>query len=176
MKKILFLSVIAFSLNVFAVEIPEFMVGNWDEASRNDERDKLTIKQTLVFGQPDPYVYTLVMDQSRQVGREGDADVPYETLCRYRYEATATGFQQASEAERNRFIDAGKKPPTYSLNYQVSKVRLLPALFNSPNCGKYIERENIAAAAGELQFTWYFTDMMDDVLIDPWYGTVFIKR
>jgi len=174
MKTLVFVGLVAFANVVLAAELPEFMTGNWVQASRDNEMDKISITRSFDFNAK--YKYGITVDQSRQVGSNDTPDIPYETECRYRYTGTVTEFGSPSDDTRNQYQSSGKNAPTYSVSYAVSKVELLPALFNSPNCRKFIEKENQLAADNNLNFTWNFSDLADDVLEDPWYGTIFVKR
>lgn len=179
MKQFFLFFVMAFSISVFADEIivPEFMNGTWEQASREQEVDKITFTTTYNSATGGFDKITLVtQDQSRQVGSEDTPDIPYETICRYRNSGVVTAVGAPSDDTRNQYASNGKEAPTYSVSFKVSKVELLPALYNSPNCRRFIAREKELAAAGNLNYTWNMTDLMDDVIMDPWNGTIFVKR
>lgn len=166
MKKILVLGSLFFSFTASAsINLPQFMVGNWSQAVRYNEKDTVKIGADLSFAQ----------ELSRQVGREG-TNIPYPTVCRYRQIGTIESFGQVSNETIQYYRDAGKEDPSYDMGYKVEKVELIASDSNSANCADFVKEQNdYATSNGGLRYTWTFKDLTDNVLFDTWYVSVFTK-
>jgi hypothetical protein len=153
------------------LDVPVFLLGNWSEASRADERDSFKIEN---ISNPRTTKYT--QDGTRQVGGEDTPTYPYPTVCRYRKTGTMTNFSKASNDTIEYFRKNGKEDPNFEFSYKVTKVTLLPALYNSPNCKFFIEAMNTLAANEDLSYTEYIRDLTDKVTADPWHNIIFEKQ
>lgn len=175
-KSILIIFAFLYSLNVNAdqtIEIPDFLEGSWSQASREDERDFFSFKRTYNL---DKVSITYTEDNTRQVGGDDTPNYPYETVCRFRQISTLTRFSRASDNTKAYYKKNGKEEPTYEFSYNVNKVVLLPALYNSPNCKFFIADMQQKASEGNLNYTQTLRDLSDTVTLDSWYNTVFEKQ
>lgn len=157
MKRILFLAVLSVSVSSVAVEIPEFLRGTWVQSSRDHEIDVITFSVDF-----DSNV-KIVVDHSRQVGLDG-TEIPYPTVCRYRYTGIVTQFGPPEQHVADHYRSTGREVPNYYFNYSVTKVELLPALFNSEHCRKFIQEQERDIAAGTLSYSEAINDLNDSVI------------
>ncbi len=170
MKRLSLLSSFVFALTAQAAQIPAFMVGTWTETDRtvSERRDVVSISADGKFA----------IDMYRQVGKDGDAEVPNPTLCRYRYEGVVDFFGPATQTEVEEFRKAKKQDPIYRLGALVSKVQLLSASNEAKvACEKFVAQQDaVARTADGLYYSWLFRDLSDNVLIDTWYSLVYLKN
>jgi hypothetical protein len=95
-------------------------------------------------------------EESRQVGREGDAAVPYPTLCSYKQSGRIVGAVRRSDENRNHYMDYASD----IIVIQVTKVEMTAPLKvgyeNSSNCGAFIAQESETIRTREyLQYSLY---------------------
>jgi len=155
--------------SAFAAEkpvLPTFLPGSWVQAERYAEIDKVIIGADL----------SIVREMSRQVGQEGTA-IPYPTLCRYKEIGVVDTFERASSEEIRYYRKAGKSvDPSHSLGFAVIKVELVESPANFANCPDFIKLQNETASGRGLHYTWSYRDLSDNVILDPWYVTIFTKQ
>lgn len=155
------------------LDVPVFLLGNWSEASREDERDSFKIENNY---NTIPRTTKYTQDETRQVGRGDTPTYPYPTVCRYRKTGTMTSFSKASNDTIEYFRKNGKEDPTFEFSYKVTQVTLLPALYNSPNCKFFIEAMKTLVGNEDLIYTEYIRDLTDKVTAHPWHNTIFGKE
>lgn len=108
--------------------------------------------ESLVI-QPDG---TMVESQVRQVGREDDPRVPYQTVCNFAKTGTILGVIERGDDDRKNYMDYA----THEIVFQVTEIKLIAPLGNTPNdkhCADFINEmnEDMAKDGGSLQWTLY---------------------
>lgn len=161
---ILSVLLLTFAISAQAVQIPEYLIGSWSKASKNDETDVFKFAADGTF----------IQEITRQVGEE-EGSIEYPTVCRYRGFGVVDSITPVSAETIADYQTHGKQAPSYDLDFRIDHVDLIDSKDNSGDCNEFIDLYNLTASEGGLHNVWTFSDLSENVLLDPWYVEVFIK-
>jgi hypothetical protein len=136
--------------DIYATSDLDWLIGRWLTAG------------TTIGNPSDGYTFTrgpngVVVENTRQVGDEDDPDVPYPTMCRYRYTSDALCVMKTD--------DHDVQGTVYELEYAVNRAELIDDFDNPPACDAFIARQQAKVSAGDLQYSLDLVRAQGDTLV-----------
>lgn len=115
---------------------------------------------------------TFAEDVVYQVGKEGDAVVPFETICHYRRSGSIRLV--AAEADtQEAYRKNGKELPEFTIILSIENSVLIEDIDNDWACSAFIERQNREAP---LDYSIGIKRVGEDGFLDPWYGLEYKRK